>query len=177
MDEPYLGEIRAVPYDFAPRRWALCDGSLLPISGNQALFSLIGTTYGGNGQTTFALPDLRSRVPVGQGQGPGLSNYTVGQTAGADSVALQQSGMPAHNHPFTGTLQTGGGADETAVTGKYPATGTLQQYSTSPKDATLGATVSGTTANQGGGQPHENRQPFIAQYYVIALDGSFPSRQ
>src|SRR6266480_4308295 len=99
MSEPFLGEIRTFGFNFAPRGWAQCNGQLLSISQNTALFSLLGTTYGGNGQTTFALPDLRSRVPIHQGQGPGLSQYSIGQSAGNESVTLNQSQMPAHIHP------------------------------------------------------------------------------
>jgi microcystin-dependent protein len=178
MDEPYLGEIRTIAIPYAPKGWLFCNGQTLPINQNQALFSLLGTTYGGNGTTTFNLPNLQSRVPVGVGQAPGLSPYTLGQMGGAESVALTQAQLPQHTHPFTGTLKTGGEADEVAVTGNYPATGSLQQYSNGPKNAIMGTntSVSGTTTNQGSGAPHENRQPFIGMYYVIAVQGLYPSR-
>src|SRR2546423_3025403 len=104
MSEPYLGMIIIVPYNFAPRGWAFCAGQILPIAQNTALFSLLGTTFGGNGQTTFALPDLRGRYPIGMGQGPGLSNYDLGQVGGTETVTLNVNQLPPHNHPVIATL-------------------------------------------------------------------------
>lgn len=175
MDEPYIGEIRAIAFNYAPRGWALCNGQTLPINQNQALFSLLGVTYGGDGVTNFKLPDLRSRVPIGQGQGPGLTSYSLGQAGGAESVALTQAQLPAHVHTVTGTLQTGQERVETTPIGDYLAPGSLNQYSTGPKNTSMGA-VSGTTGTAGGGQPHDNRQPYIATYYVIAVEGYYPTR-
>ncbi|RYY14457.1 MAG: phage tail protein, partial [Cytophagaceae bacterium] len=114
MDSPYLGEIRSIAFGFAPKGWALCNGQLLAVNQNQALFSLLGTTYGGNGQTTFALPNLQGRVPVGTGQLPGGTTYTLGMMAGTESVSLQQGQLPPHTHAVTGTLQAGSGADDSS---------------------------------------------------------------
>jgi microcystin-dependent protein len=178
MDEPYIGEIRAIAFNYAPRGWAFCNGQLLAINQNQALFSLLGTTYGGNGQTTFALPNLQSRVAVGAGQGPGLQNYVLGQQAGNETVTLTQDQMPAHTHSVTGTMQAGAGSDESGPGGNFPGGGVSRHYSTGPKNATLGPAnaLKGQTATQGANQPHDNRQPYLATYFVIALQGIFPSR-
>ncbi|MCB2376440.1 tail fiber protein [Hymenobacter sp. BT635] len=176
MDEPYLGEIRPVTIPYAPKGWYFCNGQLLSIQQNQALFSLLGTTYGGNGTTTFALPDLRSRIPVGAGQAPGLSNYVLGQVGGQESVALQAAQMPQHVHPFTGSLQTSPDQDEGNPNLQLPAIGTLSQYSNGANNTAMGGTISGATTTAGGGQPHENRMPYQALNYVIAYQGIFPSR-
>ena len=178
MDEPYIGEIRSIAFGYAPKGWAFCNGQTLPISQNQALFSLLGTTYGGNGSTTFNLPNLQSRVPVGAGQGPGLQNYVLGQQAGTETVALTPDQMPAHEHSIVGTMQAGAAADETGPVGNFPAGDASNHYSAGPKNATLGPAnaVKGQTAAQGGNQPHDNRQPYLATYFVIALQGIFPSR-
>ena len=167
MAEPFLGQLMLVPYNFAPRGWALCNGQILSIAQNTALFSLLGTTYGGNGQTTFALPDLRGRVPVSAGQGPGLSNYNLGEVAGVESVTLNMNQMPAHTHTIAcnsgdpndsspaNTVPSGGGSYNTA------ANATMSQ---------------GTASVAGGSQPHENRHPYLVLNWIIALEGIFPSR-
>jgi microcystin-dependent protein len=177
MDEPYLGEIRPISTNYAPRGWAFCAGQLLPINQNQALFSLLGTQFGGNGQTNFALPDLRSRVPVGSGQLPGGTTYVQGMVAGNESVSLQVNQIPAHSHPFTGTLQTSADLEETTPVGNFPAKGGAPEYSSGPGDtAMLSGPLAGNTGPTGGSQPHENRQPVLGINYVIALTGIYPSR-
>jgi microcystin-dependent protein len=167
MSEPFLGEIRIFGFNFAPRGWAFCNGQLLAISQNTALFSLLGTTYGGNGQTTFALPNLQSRVPVHFGQGPGLSSYSLGQAAGVESVTLIASQLPAHNHTVNASTQS----DITGnPTGNFPAGGASY-------DTTANTTMNGAMVGGGGGnQPHENLQPYLALNFCIALAGIFPSR-
>ncbi|ARN80249.1 phage tail protein [Methylocystis bryophila] len=177
MADPFIGQILLVGFNFAPVNWAICDGSLLPISRYTALFSLIGTYYGGNGTSNFALPDLRSRVPIGMGQGNGLSPYAIGEMTGVENVALAVTEMPAHNH-----LINADNAPKTAVqppANNYLAAATYegraaQDYSaslTSPTTLNLNAvTLSGT------GRPHTNIQPVLAMNYIIALNGIFPSR-
>jgi len=178
--DAFIGEIRMMGFPFAPKGWALCQGQLLSVQQNQALYSLLGTTYGGNGVQTFGLPDLRGRVGIGQGQGPGLSPYAMGQQAGQASVALLTTNLPAHSHAYTGTVKA---ADDRAASpdpanGQYPATGPATQYSTGTPNGSLGgAAISGTTGNQGSSQPHENRQPGLTMNYCICTSGYFPSRQ
>ena len=172
--EPYVGELRIFAGTFAPRGWAFCDGRLLPISQNDALFTLIGTTYGGDGQTTFALPDLRGRIPLGQGQGPGLSPRVVGQSFGTETVTLLSTQMPAHNHLFTASKTeaaslspTGALFASNAVNNFYaPNPGGVEQQVLSPR----------TVAAAGGNQPHNNIMPSTAIHYIIALFGIFPSQ-
>lgn len=178
--EGYLAVVTCFAANFAPRNWMLCEGQVLAISTNQALFSLLGTTYGGNGVTTFALPDLRGRAPIGTGQGPGLANYTLGQAGGAPTVTLQQNNMPAHNHD--GTVQVSLGCDsnpgnEPAPDGFYPA-GFAQAYGAT---ATPGVTMTAPTytiamGTAGGSLPFSVMQPYQCVYYVICVAGIFPSR-
>lgn len=169
MAEPFIGEIRLLPYNFAPNGWALCNGQIMSIAQNTALFSLLGTTYGGNGQTTFALPDLRGRVAVSSGQGPGLSDYTLGEQSGLESVTLTQGQMPIHNH---GVNCSTGDPDQGNPRNGFPAN--APSYAAG---ATAGATMNaGMIANTGGNQPHENRSPYLVLNYCIALVGIFPSR-
>ena len=177
--DPFVGEIRAVGFNFAPRGWALCQGQLLPISQNTALFSLLGTTYGGDGRTTFGLPDLRSRLIVQPGQGPGLSAYNLGQMSGSETETLTANEMPTHNHTLTGVTvnanSTAGSA--TTPTGNVPALDTgVQHYASSPDVQMAAASVAGTTTAAGGGTPHPNTMPSLGMYYVIATQGIFPSR-
>lgn len=169
----FLGEIRLAGFGFAPRNWALCNGALLPINQNQALFSLLGTTYGGNGTTTFALPDLRGRVPVGYG-----NNNPLGSKAGTEGVALTVNNIPAHNHAaITGTINTAGEALSTDPTGAFPAPATNNQYAPAPATGALAKNALAVKVqNSGNSQPHENRQPFQVMNYIIALQGIFPSR-
>jgi microcystin-dependent protein len=165
--DPFVGEIRLVPYTFAPQGWALCDGRLLPINQNQALFSLLGTSFGGDGKTTFALPDLRGRVPVGAGQGASGTTYEVGSTGGQESVKLSASQLPAHSHPVRASTDPGQTkSPATAV----PASGGAYRSSTNAK---MSAAMIDKT---GGGKVHENRQPYLVLNYIIALQGIFPSR-
>jgi microcystin-dependent protein len=176
MDEPYLGEIRLVSFNYAPKNYAFCNGQLLPIAQNQALFSLLGTTFGGNGQTTFALPDLRSRVPVGAGALPAGSTYQQGTMGGSESVTLTRGQLPTHAHPFTATLKTADSADESAPGGQFPAKDGNTQYASGPPNTSMGAPIKDNSAMVGGNQPHENRPPVLAMNYVIALSGVWPSR-
>jgi len=190
MAEPFLGMIITVPYNFAPQGWAFCAGQLLPISQNTALFALIGTTFGGDGITTFALPDLRSRVPAGSGQGPGLSNYDLGEVGGTETTTLTINQMPAHNHLITlNNLTATANARNTAGNSQTPvgnvpaveAAGVTATYSNSPANATMapGAiTVTGaaTASATGNGLPLSILSPFLVVNYCIALQGIFPSR-
>jgi microcystin-dependent protein len=165
--DPFLGEIRLVAFTFAPRGWAFCAGQLLSISQNTALFSLLGTTYGGDGRTTFALPDLRGRVPVGAGQSASGSTYALGFTGGQEAVKLTASQMPAHSHPVrasSGASTTGNPSNGVpAAGGAYGAT----------RNAKMSAEMIGRS---GGGQAHDNRQPYVSLNYIIALQGIFPSQ-
>ncbi|MFL6241305.1 MAG: phage tail protein [Actinomycetes bacterium] len=170
MSEPFLGEIRLFPYNFAPRGWALCAGQILSISQNTALFSLLGTTYGGNGQTTFALPDLRGRHAVSSGQGPGLSFYNLGEESGVESVTLTQQQMPQHNHLVSVNNQ---GSSTGRPNGNYPGQTSGNIYAPSSDGSTLAAPA---VNNTGGSQPHENRPPYLVLNYCIALEGIYPSR-
>ena|SRR5688572_20065966 len=171
MSEPFLGMICQVGFNFAPRGWALCNGQILSIAQNTALFSLLGTTYGGNGQTTFALPDLRGRVPIHAGQGPGLSNYDLGQVAGAEAITLTVANMPTHNHTAALNASTQP-ANDTLPTGNYLADGGAYQSAT---NTTMNAGAV-TTGLAGGSQPTPNIQPYLCINFIIALEGIFPSR-
>jgi microcystin-dependent protein len=171
MSDPFLGTIRLVGFNFAPVGWALCQGQTLPISQNTALFSLIGTTFGGDGVQTFNLPDLRSRVPVGQGQGPGLSPYTQGQTGGLEGVALTIQQAPAHSH----TLMAAGNAT-TPSPGPSLALGTPAAAVNMYGAGTPTPLASSSIGGFGGSASHENRQPYLAVNFIVALQGIFPSR-
>jgi microcystin-dependent protein len=174
MSEPFLGEIKMFGGNFAPRGYAMCNGQLLAISQNTALFSLLGTTYGGNGVTTFGLPDLRGRVPMHFGQGPGLSNRSLGETGGAESQTLTINQMPAHNHRAIPNSRTANVADPiNSVPGQAPAGSAF--YRNSP-DPAGGPMDPGFIDIAGGSQPHDNMQPFQAINYIIALEGIYPSR-
>jgi microcystin-dependent protein len=165
MSEPFLAEIRIVGFNFAPRGWAFCDGQLLPINQNQSLYSLLGTTYGGDGRTSFALPDLRGRTPIHFGEGDQL-----GARGGQESVALSAAEMPQHDHRLMGTADSASTPDGLHdVLGKS----STQLYST-PQD--LQALAAGAVATAGGNQAHENMQPFTVLNFCIALQGLFPSR-
>lgn len=165
MAEPFLSEIRIFSFNFAPQGWALCNGQLLPINQNQALFSLLGTTYGGNGQTTFALPDLRGRVSMHEGEG-----LTLGEKAGEQSHTFSSGEMPAHTHQVRGS---GDGPTVTPPTGNFWASGTaFTPYGTVGNTAMSPQTI----GNTGGSQPHENRSPYLTLNYCIALQGIYPSQ-
>lgn len=176
MSDPFLGEIRLVGFTFAPQGWAFCDGQLLSISQNTALFSLLGTTYGGNGQTTFALPDLRGRVPVSQGQGPSLSNYVLGEQTGSENVTLNVSQLPVHNHPLASSNQQGSSSDPSgffpAVLNEPSGSVAVNGYLAS-SNSTLNPAAIGVT---GGNQPHPNLQPLLCVNFIIAVQGIYPSR-
>ena len=171
MPEPFVGEVRMFAGNFVPAGWAFCNGQLLPISQNTALFSLIGTTYGGNGQSTFALPDLRGRVPVHPGQGPGLSNRVLGESAGAEAHTLVESEMTTHAHALGAS--SGNGTASTPA-GRVPARSpaAIPQYGASA-DASLAPSA---VAASGGSQPHNNMQPYLTVSFIIALQGVYPSR-
>ena len=170
MSEPFIGEIIMFGGNFAPRSWALCNGQLLSIAQNTALFSILGTTYGGNGQTTFALPDMRGRSPKHPGQGPGLASYTLGESAGTESTSLTINNMPTHNHLVTGSS---GDADQTKLNGRVLATAGANIYANSGADATMAATAVSLT---GGNQPFSILNPYLCVNFIIAIEGIFPSR-
>ena len=170
MSEPFLGMIIIVPYNFAPRGWAFCQGQILPIAQNTALFSLLGTTYGGNGTTTFALPDLRGRVSNSSGQGPGLQNYVLGQVAGTESVTLTANQLAPHTHPFAPPGSTAD-ASSTSPANAAPASG--GSYKTGAGNTAMTAGVTGPNS---GGQPFAILPPYLTLNYCIALEGIFPSR-
>lgn len=170
-DTPFMGELSLFAFGFAPQGWAICSGQLLAIAQNSALFSLLGTLYGGNGTTTFALPDLRGRTPISSGQGPGLSNYSQGTALGTESVTLNTSQLPAHNHSLAGNSGTGTLSDPT---GNYIAQyGEGVKAFTSLSNTTLN---SSSVTNAGGGQAHSNLQPYLTLNWCIALQGVFPSQ-
>ena len=171
MSEPFVAQIQIVAYTFAPRGWAFCDGQLLPIAQNTALFSLLGTTYGGNGQTNFALPNLQGASPVHMGQGPGLSQYDLGQIGGAATVALASSEMPAHVHQISGDSSPA----STGVPSSTAALGVSDTQTYAPP-ANLAPMSNSTLAVRGGGTPHNNRQPYLVLNFIIAMQGVFPAR-
>ena len=179
MSNPFLGEIRLIAGNFAPANWAFCSGQLLPIAQYDALFALIGTTYGGDGQTTFGLPDLRSRVAVGGGTGGGFTPRVVGQAAGLESVILTQATVAAHTHSFSATSAT---ASATVPTDNLLATpssnNTSFLYLSGAQTGATDAPPANTSVQPqgGGGKPHDNIMPSLALNYIIALQGVFPSR-
>ena len=180
--EGTIGEIRMFAGNFAPRNWAFCSGQIMSIASNTALFSILGTTYGGNGQTTFALPDLRSRVPVGTGQGPGLSPYQLGQVSGTENTTLLATNMPAHLHTFSANASMAchsGAGNADSPTSNIPAgSATDENYTAaSAADGAMAPiTVSGNTSPAGSSQPFSNVQPYLGMNYIICLQGIFPSR-
>lgn len=167
--EPFLGQIQLFGFGWAPQGWAICDGSLQSISANTALFSLLGTTYGGDGRTTFALPDLRGRVPVGQGQGQGLSNYDLGEVGGTENVTLNAGQVAAHSH---GT-QASASATSKSPAGLVPAFNAAGSAYGAPDGTQMAATMS---QGNPGGQPVAILQPFLGACYCIATEGIYPSR-
>lgn len=176
--EGYIAEIRLFAGNFAPRGWAFCQGQILSIAQNTALFALLGTTYGGNGQTTFALPDLRGRVPVGTGQGPGLSNVTLGEVGGAPTHTLIITEMPAHNHTAQTTVNAAATGTTTSPSGNYPAGSTARDnIYNNTSNATMNPGMAQTMVGiAGGSQPHNNMQPYLGLNYIICMEGIFPSR-
>ena len=168
MSQAFLGQIQSFGFNFAPRNWALCNGQIMSIQQNTALFSLLGTFYGGNGTTTFGLPDLRGRTPLHFGTGPSLSPYVIGEVAGTESVTLLSTEMPMHNHSLN--------ASSSAKTGTAPSGANLggaSIYTSGAMDSVLNPLEIGMA---GGSQPHENRQPFLVINWCICTSGIFPSR-
>ncbi|QNH06052.1 phage tail protein [Pseudomonas sp. B11D7D] len=200
MSDPFLGEIRMVGFNFAPRGWATCQGQIMAITQNSALFALLGTIYGGNGQSTFGLPNFSGRSPVGQGNGPGLTPVTIGEMAGSENITMTINQMPMHTHGATasaptGTAQVAIPAATTGTTQATPSTGTVlgpiaaagragTLYCTGAADSTLApfnSTVNVqaptvTVATAGGSQPVPLRNPYLGTNFIIALEGIFPSR-
>lgn len=173
--DPFVAEIRILPCNFAPKGWAFCDGQLLPLSQNTALFALLGTTYGGNGQSNFALPNMQGSAPMHPGQGPGLSTQVLGQTGGSQTVTLLESEIPAHSHLLAASQSDGIERTPNAGgTGQLLATGVgISQYQTPGAQTNLNAAV---VAPVGGDQPHNNMQPYLTLNFNIALQGVFPQR-
>ncbi|SRR5690606_655654 len=169
MAESFIGEIRMFGGNFAPRGWAFCSGQVLSISQNDALFTLLGTTFGGNGETTFALPDLRGRIPIHAGTGPGLSPRTLGEAAGTETVTLTQAQLPSHSHLLMGSTTAATGV---SAAGMVPGQNTGEiLYDTEEDD--VGMHPSSFSA-AGGSQPHNNMQPSLCVNFIIALEGVFP---
>jgi microcystin-dependent protein len=172
--DPFVAEIRIFPFNFAPKGWAWCDGQLMPLSQNTALFSLLGTTYGGDGKSNFALPDLQGRAPMHPGQGPGLSLHDLGETGGSETVSLLESEIPSHSHAAMATSQPG----EDAAPGPSEALArsvgaSLYQTDTAQNLVQLAPEA---LAPAGGDQPHNNLQPYLTFYFCIALQGVYPPR-
>lgn len=171
MSEPFVGEIRMFAGNFAPRGWAFCDGQLLAVSQNDALFSLLGTIYGGDGRTTFGLPDLRGRIPIHAGTGPGLSQRRLGAKSGVEQVTLTANQLPSHTHTLQASTDL---ADQTAPQGNVVAqTATLSLYAQEPIDTNMSAAA---ITSVGGSRTHSNLQPFVCINFIIALLGIYPSR-
>jgi microcystin-dependent protein len=169
MAQPYVGEVRMFAGNFAPAGWMFCSGQLLPISEYETLFNLIGTTYGGDGQSTFALPDLQSRVPIHQGTGGG-SSYVLAQNGGVESLTLTTSQIPAHNHALIASLNAAGGSSpNNSVLGESDS---IRIYRPAAPNQSLGAS---TVQSDGGSQPHDNMQPYLCVSFIISLFGIYPS--
>ena len=169
MADPFVAEIRIFGFNFAPTGWAFCNGQLMPLSQNTALFSLLGTTYGGDGKTNFALPNLQGRAPMHPGQGPGLSLHDLGETCGSETVTLMESEIPAHTHTVRAAADDA--AFKTAA-GMYVAAGNAMFVTTAPTRTMAPEAL----AVAGGGQPHNNMQPYLTLNFCIALQGVFPPR-
>jgi microcystin-dependent protein len=167
MAQPYVGEIRMFAGNFAPAGWMFCEGQLLPISENETLFQLIGTTYGGDGESTFALPDLRGRIPIHQGNG-----FILAETGGAEEITLTTTQIPAHSHPLLGSTATALASDPTNNVGAKITTASVFAYGTDAPKTQLGPQTVGPT---GGSQPHTNFQPYLCVDFIISLFGIFPS--
>jgi microcystin-dependent protein len=185
MTTPFLGQVEIFSFNFPPRGWATCSGQLLPINQNQALFSLLGTTYGGDGMTNFALPDLKGRVAIGQGQGPGLTNRSLGEKLGEESHTLTANEMAAHNHSLNADSTTAATSNTNAPSTSVVLGNTVGTISGSANPFALTLYVSGTPNGTldshsigatGGSQAHENRMPLLALNFCIALQGIFPTQ-
>jgi microcystin-dependent protein len=172
MADPFIAEIRIFPFNFAPRGWAWCNGQLMPLSQNTALFSLLGTTYGGDGKSTFALPNLQGRAPMHPGQGPGLSNRSLGETGGSETVTLTQSEMPSHGHALRAATQDNADVNTITPTVSFAGSTGGALYQAAPNVALSDQAL----APAGGSLPHNNMQPFLTCYFCIALQGIFPPR-
>ncbi|HMM66071.1 MAG TPA: tail fiber protein [Dokdonella sp.] len=173
MADPFVAEIRIFPFNFAPRGWAWCDGQLLPISQNTALFSLLGTTYGGNGASNFALPNLQGRAPMHPGQGPGLSLHDLGENGGSETVTLLESEMPAHAHALSAQAVPADSPNpQSAVHARVIGATPYRP----PAGAALVAMSDQALAPIGGDQPHNNMQPYLTLNFNIALQGVYPPR-
>jgi len=171
MSDPFVAEIRIFPFNFAPKGWAWCNGQLLPISQNTALFSLLGTTYGGNGQSNFGLPDLQGCVPMHPGQGPGLSLHDLGEVSGSETVTLLESEIPAHSHTLRASLDDADLAIPTS--GRSLAKSSSNLYANISPNTLMSSQALSPT---GGDQPHNNMMPYLTYYFNIALQGIFPPR-
>ena len=171
MSEPFIAEIKIFAGNFAPRGWAFCNGQLLPIAQNTALFSLVGTTFGGDGRTNLGLPNLQDRVPMHPGRGPGLTSRTLGQKGGANTVTLAQNNLASHTHEMRGTSDA---PNVSPPTGARLAAAPM--YEAGDTSGGLVNLASSATSNTGNGQPHNNKQPYLAMYFIIALTGIYPSR-
>ena len=187
MSNPFIGQVEIFGGNFAPRQWAFCQGQLLPVAQNTALFSILGTTYGGDGRTTFGLPDLRGRVAIHPGTGTGLPTYRLGQKGGTPYVTLTQNQLPTHSHAGGQLNASAGAADTTSPAGNSlampPSSGNLYKASPIPPASDVPPTdvmhtdsVGGPVGAVGGGQSHENRSPYLAMNFIIAIQGVFPSR-
>ena len=170
--DPFVAEIRIFPFNFAPKGWAFCDGQILPLSQNTALFSLLGTTYGGDGKSNFALPDMQGNAPMHPGQGPGLSLHDLGETGGSDTVSLLESEIPSHSHPLMASAQPG--EDPQAVGEAFARSVGANLYQAS--NAGLVNMSDNAIAPAGGDQPHNNMQPYLTLNFCIALQGVYPPR-
>ncbi|HRC84221.1 MAG TPA: tail fiber protein [Thermoanaerobaculia bacterium] len=170
--DPFVAEIRIFPFNFAPRGWAWCDGQILPLSQNTALFSLLGTTYGGDGKSNFALPDLQGRAPMHPGQGPGLSLHDLGETGGSDTVSLLESEIPSHSHALRASPDPGDVKTPVPNVVMARSTGGFAYLAGSANVALSGNML----APAGGDQPHNNMQPYLTLYFNIALQGVYPPR-
>ena len=173
MADPFVAEIRIFPFNFAPKGWAFCNGQILPISQNTALFSLLGTTYGGNGQSTFALPDMQGNAPMHPGQGPGLSLHDLGEASGSETVTLLTSEMPAHPHTLRGDANVAESPDPAA--NSLARATSVNAYQTTSNANLVGVALE-ALAPAGGAQPHNNMQPYLTLNFNIALQGVFPPR-
>lgn len=175
MSDPFVGEIRQVGFPFAPLGWALCNGQLMQIRQNTALFSILGTNYGGDGLATFGLPNLQGRFPLGAGQGPGLSSYSLGEVGGAATVTLTQSTMPAHSHAPGGSTDAGTADSPEGAVWAEPRTGRSKDrvYAAGGAPTPMATNL---LAPSGGSAPHNNLSPFVVTNFIIALTGVFPPR-
>jgi len=172
MADPFVAEIRIFPFNFAPKGWAFCDGQILPLSQNTALFSLLGTTYGGDGKSNFALPNMQGNAPMHPGQGPGLSLHDLGETGGSETVSLLESEIPAHSHAFMASNQPG--EDASPIGEAFARSVGANLYNAS--NAGLGGMSDNALAPAGGDQPHNNMQPYLTLNFCIALQGVYPPR-